>query len=436
MSARHRTRRLATGVGAIAAIGLFAAGPAGAGGMLLYEVGTADVGLASAGYTARAQDASTVFTNPAGMTRLDGSQAVLGAQVLYADLGFAIGQGTAPALGSGDGGNPVGFFPGGGMFFSYSVSPDLKLGFAATGNFGLAQKYDSDWVGRYYVQEATLIGMSMLPSAAWRVSKEVSVGASLNAVYGMLKQQVAVNNIVGPDGRMSLDTNAWGFGANLGLLVEPTADTRFGVTYNSQVKLDFSGPAEFSGLSPVLEALLRSRGLLNATLDIPIYIPQGVNASVVHRLDNRWTLLGSLGWQQWSKFGQVELGIGSTADPTTLKTDLNFKDTWHAACGAQYRLDGPWQLNMGIAYDSRFQDSSNVSPALPANSAWRFGIGVQKEYSRTFNWAVSAEYVYGGSLDVNRANSAPVAAGGRGSLVGSYDNVGMYFLSVTFSWKL
>jgi len=437
MTSRHRTRRrLAIQAGAIAAIGLFTTAPAGAGGLLLYEVGTADLGLASAGYTARAQDASTVFTNPAGMTRLDGTQVVLGAQVLYADLVFAIGQGTAPELGRGDGGNPVGLFPGGGLFLSYSVSPDLKLGFATTGNFGLAQKYDSGWAGRYYVQEATLIGMSLLPSAAWRVSKEVSVGASLNAVYGVLKQQVAVNNIVGPDGQMSLDTNAWGFGVNLGLLVEPSTSTRFGVTYNSQVKLDFSAPAEFSGLSPVLEALLRARGLLNATLDIPITIPQGVNASVSHRLDDRWTLLGSVGWQQWSKFGQVELGVNSATDPTTLKTDLDFKDTWHVAGGAQYRLDGPWLLNMGVAYDSGFQDSANVSPALPANSAWRFGIGVQKEQSKSFDWAVSAAYIYGGTLDVNKVTSAPVIAGGRGRLVGSFDNVGMYFLSATFNWKL
>ena len=437
MTPRHRIRRrLAVQAGAIAAIGLLAAAPAGAGGLLLYEVGTADVGLASAGFTARAQDASTVFTNPAGMTRLEGTQVVLGAQLLYADLGFSIGPGTAPALGSGDGGNPVGFFPGGGLFVSYSVSPDLKLGFAATGNFGLAQKYDSDWVGRYYVQEATLIGMSLLPSVAWRVSKEVSVGASLNAAYGVLKQQVAVNNIVGADGQMSLDTNAWGFGVNLGLLYEPSDATRFGVTYNSQVKLDFSAPAEFSGLSPVLEAVLRARGLLNASLDIPIYIPQGVNASVVHRLDDRWTLLGSVGWQQWSKFGQVELGISSTTDPKALKTDLNFDDTWHVAGGAQYRLDGPWLLNMGIAYDSGFQDGSNVSPALPANSAWRFGFGVQKEQSKTFSWAVSAEYAYGGTLDVNKADSAPVPVGGRGTLFGSYQNVGMFFLAATFNWKL
>jgi long-subunit fatty acid transport protein len=48
--------------------------PAMAGGLIAYEVGTADVGLASAGYNARAQDASTVFTNPAGMTRLEGIQ--------------------------------------------------------------------------------------------------------------------------------------------------------------------------------------------------------------------------------------------------------------------------------------------------------------------------------------------------------------------------
>jgi len=437
MTPRHRIRRrLAVQAGAIAAIGLFATAPAGAGGLLLYEVGTADVGLASAGYTARAQDASTVFTNPAGMTRLDGTQVVLGAQVLYADLIFSIGKGTAPELGSGDGGNPVGLFPGGGLFLSYSVSPDLKLGFASTGNFGLAQKYDSGWAGRYYVQEATLIGMSLLPSAAWRVSKEVSVGASLNAVYGVLKEQVAVNNIVGPDGQMVMDTNAWGFGVNLGLMVEPSAGTRFGVTYNSQVKLDFSAPVEFSDLSPGLEALLRSRGLLNATLDVPIYIPQGVNASVVHQFDDRWTLLGSVGWQQWSKFGQVELGISSTKDPTTLKTDLNFKNSWHVAGGAQYRLDGPWLLNMGVAYDSGFQDSSNVSPALPANSAWRFGIGVQKEQSKSFDWAVSAAYIYGGTLDVNKVTSAPVIVGGRGSLVGSFDNVGMYFLSATFNWKL
>ena len=88
--------------GTLVAAGALAGAPASAGGLLLYEIGTEDVGLASAGYTARAQDASTVFTNPAGMTRLEGSQFTAGVQALYGDLGFSIGQGTSPGLGSGD----------------------------------------------------------------------------------------------------------------------------------------------------------------------------------------------------------------------------------------------------------------------------------------------------------------------------------------------
>src|SRR5262245_28939529 len=77
-----------------------ASGPAMAGGVMSYEIGSADTGLASAGYNARAQDPSTVFTNPAGMTRLAGNQFLGGAEILWANTKFSIGSGTSPGLGS------------------------------------------------------------------------------------------------------------------------------------------------------------------------------------------------------------------------------------------------------------------------------------------------------------------------------------------------
>ena len=162
--------------------------PAMAGGLIAYEFGTAEVGLASAGYGARAQDASTMFTNPAGMTRLAGTQVLAAGQVLWGNTKFSIGSGTSPALGGSDGGYAVGsdgWFPGGGGFVSYSVSPDLKLGFALTGNFGAPLNYDDDWVGRYYVQETTLLGISFVPSIAYKVTDKLSLGASVTAMYGM-----------------------------------------------------------------------------------------------------------------------------------------------------------------------------------------------------------------------------------------------------------
>lgn len=418
---------------ALAVAGLLATATAHAGGLMLYEVGTAEVGLASAGFTARAQDASTVFTNPAGMTRLDGSQAILGPQVLYGDVRFTP-TATSPALGGGNGDNALGWFPGGGGYFSYSASPDLKLGFAATGNFGLALKYDRDWVGRYYVQEGALVGLSLLPSIAYRVNPHLSLGASVNAMYGILRTQVAVNSITGPDGQLVADANRWGYGVNLGVLYEPSPATRFGLTWNSQVKLDFSAPAKFSGLSSGLENLLDRRGLLNTTLDLGINVPQGLNGSFFHQRDDRWALLGSVGWQQWSKFGYVEVGVNSY-DPVSLTQNLDFKDTWHVAAGAQYQWDPKWRLDFGVAYDSEFQDGANVSPFLPANAAWRFGIGAQKQESKDFSWGVAAEYAYGGTLDVNQQSTAPVALGGRGNLVGSYNDTGILFLAAYCNWK-
>ena len=405
-----------------------------AGGISLYEVGTADVGLASAGYTARAQDASTVFTNPAGMTRLAGDQFTLGAQVLYGDVGFSIGQGTTPALGGNAGGNPVDWLPGGGLFYSHSVSPDFKVGLALTGNFGSVVKYDDGWVGRYRAQEGTLLGFSILPSAAWRINENLSLGASLNAMVGKFENRVAVNNIVGSDGSLELDDNAWGFGANLGLLYEVNQGTRFGITYTSPVKLDFSAQPQWSDLGTGIRALLASRGLLDANVDLGVTVPQGVNASFYHEIDPRWAVLGSVGWQQWSKFGEVAVGVDSN-NPIGLTTRLDFKDTWHVAGGAQYKWSDKWLLNAGIAYDSGFQDNNAVALALPANAAWRFGIGAQKEESKAFNWGLSFEYLYGGSLHSNIAGSAPVALGGRGDVVGSFNNVAFYFLAANGSWK-
>jgi long-chain fatty acid transport protein len=377
-----------------------------------------------------------VFTNPAGMTRLEGTQLLLGAQALYGDYGFSIASGTSSGLGTGDGGNPIGWLPGGGAFMSFSASPDLKFGFAMAGNFGLSEKYDDNWVGRYYVQEATLLGMSFLPSLAYKVNDKFSIGGGLNVMYGILKNQVAVNNIApgASDGQLELDDTTWGLGFNIGLLYQMSAETRFSLTYNSQVDLDFSAPAEFSNLAPGIQALLRARGLLEANVDLGVKVPQQVMASFFHQLNPQWALLGSLGWQQWSKFGKVEIGVDSS-NPTSLTTNLDFDDTWHAALGAQYHMTDAWMLNFGVAYDSKFQGGSTVSPMLPANDAWRFAAGVQNQYSKSFSWGFSAEYIYGGTLDVEKRSAAPVVLGGRGDLVGSFPDTGMFFFAFNFSWK-
>jgi long-chain fatty acid transport protein len=361
-------------------------------------------------------------------------------QVLWSNAKFSIDAGTSPALGNDDGGYVTGsngWFLGGGGFLSYSVSSDLKLGFSLTGNFGAPLSYDDDWVGRYYVQETTLLGISLVPSLAYKVTNTLSLGGGVTAMHGSYKNQVAINNVdpAFGDGRLKLDDTDWGWGVNLGLLYEVTSDVRLGFTWNSQINLDFNAPAQFSNLAPGIAGLLYNRGLLNSSIKVGIKVPQQLMGSIFAQVSDRWAVLGSLGWQQWSKFGQVQLGIDDTTNPRGITTELDFKDTWHFAAGAQYRISDPWLLNFGVAYDSGLQDGSDVSPLLPLNSAWRFGVGAQHQPSENFFWGFAVEYLYGGTLDTNLQSTAPVALGGRGNLIGSYDSIGTIFLGLYANWK-
>jgi long-chain fatty acid transport protein len=117
-----------------------------AGEIMLYEFGTPGVGLAAAGCAARAQDASTLFKNPAGMSELDQSQLQTGLQLIYGDYGFEP-DGQTTTSGS-DGGNPIGALPGGGLFYVHSFGPDFRAGVGTFSYFGLGAKFDDDWVGR------------------------------------------------------------------------------------------------------------------------------------------------------------------------------------------------------------------------------------------------------------------------------------------------
>ena len=114
-----------------------------AGGLYLNEFSTPTMGTAGAGAQAWANDASTSFHNPAGMTRLDGNQLMLGGGFLAVDLEFEPAPNT-PIEGN-DGGNAGGPGPILGAYGTYSVSDDLKLGMNIISISAAILDYDDGW---------------------------------------------------------------------------------------------------------------------------------------------------------------------------------------------------------------------------------------------------------------------------------------------------
>ena len=222
-----------------------------AGGLFLTEFGTEDVALAGAGWAARAQDASTLFKNPAGMSLLEGNQFQGGLQALYFQSGGF--NGTNTPFGGNGGGNPIGVVPTASGFYVHSLGKDFKVGLGVLSNFGLGLKYDQGFVGRYYAKQAELIGITFAPVASYQVNEQISIGGGPNIMVGYLKNTVNINNVLPlgiGDGQLEVKDTTVGVGGQFGVLYEPKKGSRVGVTYYSPIKLNFSTPPLFRTWGP------------------------------------------------------------------------------------------------------------------------------------------------------------------------------------------
>jgi long-chain fatty acid transport protein len=401
-----------------------------AGGIELYEIATPDIGLASAGYAARAQDASTLFKNPAGMSLLQDSQLQAGLQLTYGSVSFSPDSATSPRLGNDGGGNAIGALPGAGAFFVYDLSEKWKVGLGMLSYFGLAANYNDNWVGRYYLQSGALIGMSFLPTVSFKATDWLSVGAGLNAMLGYMDSKLAVNTGTPLDGQLKLKDDTWGFGANLGILVEPREGTRIGLTYLSPVKLDFKATPDLSFVGGNLANLL----LHPPQLDLGMTVPQSVMAGFYQDLSPKWAVMADVGWQNWHQFGEVQVGVdraNSGGAARYVTANLEYQDTWHGALGAIYRPCEKWQLMAGAAFDSSAVDNANRTVTAPMGQAWRFGLGASYQLSRAVNINAAYEFLWAGDMPVTQGSYSSL----RGLVSGSFNDAWFSFATLNLTWK-
>jgi len=398
---------------AAAAWACLLARPALGAGLILYEINAPSTGTASAGWAALATDASTAFTNPAGMTRLDRSQLLAGAQPMIVDARFSSKPGTMVPGGGDDGGNAGGVLPSLGGYYVHHLDERWRLGLSLTSYFGLGLDYGKDWVGRYFVQKGEFITLTVAPSVAYQVTDWLSVGGGVGPVYGHFEAQAAVPGI-GPDGSLTYEDSAFSVMGNVGLLFEPCESARFGVTYYSPVDLGFEDRTKVDGVASANK------------LKLDFTLPQWVMVSASWEPLEKLALLANVNWQNWSEFGYVDVNIDSVVEGTA---NANYDDTYHLAIGAQYRVAEPWLLSAGFAYDSSPVNAANRSVAMPLDRQLRYAAGVQYDWSERLTLGLAYEFIDAGDANIDQSRTL------AGTLVGDYSPNHIQVVNLNLIWK-
>lgn len=403
-----------------------------AGGILIYEAGHEGTGLANAGSAVLATDPSILMTNPAGISQLSGTQINFNAQVIFGDLSFSRdGENT---FSGNEGGNALKYLPGSSFFISHQLDERSSIGFGMYGNFGLALDYDDDWTGRYFTQESAIIGVSFQPTYAYKITDDLSIGVGPRFMLGYFRTEVAVNNNVlglgnADDGQLRYKDTDWGTGVNVGLLYNLNERTRLGLAYTSKIKLEFNDKPDLDGITNPLLRLALNRLDVDA-LSLEMNVPQTVTTSISYQLDPQWTLLASLGWQDWSDFGKVSVEVDTDSAETSTTAEREYKDTWHVSLGAQNQISPKLRWNVGVAYDSSAVDDKDRTVDNPMNESWRLATGVNYALQENLDVHMSYTLVWLGDMEdqqTKRRSGATVS--------GEYSNAALHVMGGGLVWR-
>lgn len=392
-----------------------------AAGFALIEQSVTGIGNAYAGGAASAEDASTIYYNPAGMTRLKGTQILLGSHLVvpsakFNNNGSRRANGTSLGSDNGKDAGVAALVPN--FYISHDLGTNVFVGLGINSPFGLVTDYGTTWVGRYHATRTDMLTININPSIAYKATDHLSFGAGVSAQYMKVEYDSMIDQsaLGGTDGSSVNKGNSWGFGFNAGVLVDITKDARIGLAYRSRIKHVLAGDADFSNILPAVAAL---RKLTDTPINAQITMPDTVSLSGYYAFNDQWAVMGDVTWTNWSVFDEVRIKFSSGAADGV--TTTNWKDSWRYSLGATYKPSAAWTLRTGVAIDTTpVRDPEHRTPRIPdADRLW-LSCGFSYTLSKTMHLDFGYTHIFVNDPTMNLLTSSPENAS-RGNLKGTID---------------
>ena len=415
-----------------------------------YHFGTQSVNAQSTANAAAAEaaDASTIFYNPAGLTKLDSSQISVNANIVLPSIRY-----EADSAQYYQGGDVSGSKSGKitkttvvpHLYGAYKVNDDVTLGLGVYVPFGSVTEYEKDSVLRHNINKLGLTSIDIEPVVAWKANENHAFGAGLIAQYskaelrkysdwdasGAISQlasglasrdagrPVSVSAQGKSDGHAEVKGHDWGFGYQLAWMWDINDRARVGVNYRSKVTHTLKGSAEWEADGAYARrawdlGALAARGYVpNEKASVKIVTPESLSVHGMYKVSDKTNLFGDVTWTRHSRFNKAELVFENTkkivngqSDRTTITP--NWRNTYKVGFGGSYQISEPLQLRAGIAFDkSPVKNADYRMNSLPDGNRIWFSAGMK--YNIGKNHVVDAAYTH---IHINNTSYRTAKASG------------------------
>ena len=418
-----------------------------AAGFAVTENSAGAQGNSYAGAAAAAEDASTVWFNPAGMMKLDGNQIVVVGHIIvpnskYTDQGSTHGDGTTAIQGGeDDDAYESALVPN--LYWVTAINEEMKFGLGINAPYGLVTNYDDTWKGRYHGVLSDLKIVDINPSLAFQVNEKVSVGIGLNImlVDVTLTSAIDFGSILGApggaDGFADLEADNLNgiddiaYGLNIGLMYDITPKTTLGLAYRSEVSVDVEGTATFK-VPAAAAPILSSGAFVDSDINAGITLPQSFSVSLAHDYGTL-KVLADITWTGWSSFDELRIKYDNPNQPDSVTTE-DWEDIFRYSVGVDWQYSDKITLRTGIAYDETAVPSDERrTPRVPDNNRTWLSFGGTYIINPEFTVDIGYSHIFISDTKINNTfeSSQPALAA---TLTGEYE-ASVDILSAQLRWN-
>jgi len=353
--------------GSLLALSIYS-GVVQAGGFQLWEQDASGIGDYHAGAAAEASGPGTEYYNPAGMVALPSLAASIGLTYIPLDLQYdgTIRTNLLPQYARSYTNNYVPNF-----HLVYPFHSRLAFGFGITTPFGLSTNYPDDIPLSAAATKTELQTVNLNPNFAIEITKFISVGAGLDALYGHAVYNNALTFFHPPE-LLSNSLTDWGYGWDAGIMLYFTPHTRAGVSYRSKIILNGQGTSTF-------------KDLVNRELSGNINLPDTTILGFYTDIGSRVALLFSAFYTQWSVFDNLILqNVLLLGMPTTISVKENYQNTWNLALGLHISILSNLMLKLGLGYDETPTQNGFRDLRLPDANRFAVALGLHWQVRPSF----------------------------------------------------
>ncbi|RMC91392.1 transporter [Aquitalea palustris] len=395
---------------------------------------------------AEAADASTIFYNPAGMSRLTGDNFSGGLTLVVPDSSYTDKGSKTNESASTGGGSTSGYAPdyvvAPSFYATHQINDKWTAGLGVFVPFGAELNYGQTWAGRYSLESIKLETLNFNPSVSYKLDDHHAFGFGVSAQYmkAYLSKAVDLSVVGGSDGQASLSADGWGFGFNLGYMYQLDDATRFGVAYRSNIRQKLDGQAywDLRGAGSFVSIIQNNFHHVNSDGTVTVDTPESISVNGFHKLNDKVDLMTDLTWTRHSRMDQIDIKFSQPGEGD-LVIKQGWRDTFKLSLGANYHYSDNLLLRTGVAWDqSPVKNADETHPALPDSDRYWLSFGANYKLSKQSSIDFAYSYVFFKNANINYTDgcspTSTTCTGNGETTTGSY-KTNLQFLGLQYNYS-